>query len=175
MPREAESKTGEFLQIIIMACFFTAALFAIVTLAFVLKVNPDKQAEAENQAKEYEELKKLLGDSQMKLLRQQAKKSEEGDKTKDLRQIILDDMAAHGLEYSSMPQPGTKTKAGLTEMTQSIVLKPASLVKILMFIADVKEAKKSISVATVMCKPETRQESSDSWSATIEFVDYVAQ
>jgi hypothetical protein len=159
-----------------MAGFFTAGGFALVTLVFVLKLNPNQAAEAREQAKSYQELKKRLSDSQMKLLRQQAKKSQGQESAKNLSAIITETMATYSLAYSSLPSPTTKTKSGLSELTQKVILKAAPMRPILQFIATVKEAKKSIEVASVNISPARGGKGGeDAWIATVEFVDYVTQ
>jgi hypothetical protein len=169
-------KSAEWLQISILAGFFTAGGFAVVTIALVFFLNPGKASETVTEARAYEEIKKLLSQEDMKLLRQEDRRlKEDKGSEKDLRTIISDAMTAEQLTFSSFPSATSKPpQGGVVEVEQKLVLKPAPLSPILQFIAKVKEAKKSIEVANLTIKNEKRkgQEGEDTWQATVDFVDY---
>ena len=169
MAKSSQSSKEEYLQIGILAGFFTAAGFLLVTLALVFYLTPNKANEARARGANYEKLAKLLEDRDMQVLRQTAKNSEGTDGDRGLRDIISDSMTAYGLAFSDFPQ--SQTKQGV--MTQKLTLQPAGMSPILQFVAAVKEEKKTVEVLSFNLRPArgSKDEGDDSWVVTVEFRD----
>ena len=175
MPKEHASSVSEWLQIAILAGFFTAGGFALVALVLLLFLNPRKEVEANTFQGDYTRLVKLLESKDMKILRQTAKTSEGEEGAKDLREIVQDAMILYALGFKDFGRPTERPLQGMVEITQKIVLNPAPLRSIVQFVTEVEESKKTINVASVQFRKESRgrtENERQQWQATVEFVDY---
>jgi hypothetical protein len=178
MARQGDSGDQKF-EIALFTCAFLAGGLLIITLVLSMFMNPSAESEVERLEKSYKEQGKLLRSPEMKSLRAQAKLSEGQDNRKTLKEIIDEQYKRYGLEMDRFPAATPKkVSAGIEAVPQQIVLKPAKLVSILQFVAAVQEAKKSIQVESVRLDRPRRgreKEVPDAWSATVDFVDYVAK
>ena len=179
MARSGEKDSGEKLQIAILTLAMTAGGFALVTLIFVLFVNPSARERATKAEGEYEELTKMLGSQEMQELRATAERSAGQDKTTTLRDTVVETLALYGLAYKSVNPPKVKPiKAGLDEVTQKLPLQPAPLVAILQYVATVENAKKTFQVLSLDLNRDRGKRSApdnELWTATVEFRDYVSK
>jgi hypothetical protein len=177
MARPGEAGEQKF-EIALFTCAFLAGGLLIITLILAVFMNPSAVSEVTSLESSYKEQVKLLRSPEMRNLRAQAKVSEGQDNKKTLKEIISEQLKAYGLEFSRFPDARSTTSRGMEEITQQIILKPSKLVNILQFTAAVKETKKSIQVDSVRIDRERRgkdKEIPDSWTATVDFVDYVAK
>lgn len=174
MSKAEERDSTEKLQITILTLAMTGGGFGILTLLFTFFLNPGLAEEATALRAEYDALTKLLQSQEMRELRANAKR-QEGQDPKAIGEVVLDGLTRYGLEYPNFPSPQTKTlKAGLEEVTQKIDVKPASLLKILQFVAYVKEFRQTIRVESLTIARDTKVKDpdADSWTGSIQFVDY---
>lgn len=182
MGKPSERDSSEKLQIAVLTFAMTGGGFALVTLVFILFLNPSSRSLADDLTRKYKELTTLLLSQEMKGLRTQERISQvkSGDKGDlDLRGIVGENLTRYQLEYKSFPQAKrvNEGKAGLEETHQQIDLKPAMLTPILQFVAEVKDTKKTIQVESVNITREARakEKEDDSWTASVTFVDYVSK
>jgi hypothetical protein len=172
MAKGKQSSKEEYLQIAILAGFFTAGGFLLVTLALVLYLTPNKDKDAKFLAANYEKLAKLLEDRDFQILRQTAENSERADSDRGLRDIISESMTAYSLEFSDFPAAANKKGV----VTQKLTLQAAGMSSILKFVASVKDKKSSIDVLTFNLRPASRSQKdagADAWLVTVEFRDQV--
>jgi hypothetical protein len=177
MPRASERESSEKLQISVLTFLMTGGGFALVTLVFVLLLNPSSRSEADDLSRRYKDLIALLSSPDMKSLRTQAELSKGQENTKSLREIVGDTLGKYGLDFKSFPAAKlvTQGKSGLEEIHQQIDLKPAKLGSILSFVSAVKEAKKTIQVENVTLNREVRGKDEDMWTASATFADYTSK
>jgi type II secretory pathway component PulM len=177
MPRATSKDSSEKLQIIILTFAMTGGAFALVTLLLVFWFNPSAEQRAQALEAEYKDLTQLLLKQEMRDLRANAKMSEGQENNRPIGEIVMDSLQKFELEPRTFPQARTKTsKSGLEEVTQKIDVKPARLANLLQFVASVKDARKTIQVETISINRDTRAKGDDdSWTATVDFVDYVTK
>ena len=179
----SESRSGEWMQILVLAGFFTAAGFALVAGVLNYFLTPGVAEQAAIEAKNYQRMTELLNSKEMKALRYAAKNSSGAEGSKDVQQIIQESVTAYAISYSSFPRMVEKDIGPTTvEAMQKIVLNPAPLSSILSFVVRVVESNKSIRVNTFNIRPESRSRGArategtkPNWIATIEFVEYRAK
>ena len=106
MARSGDKDSGEKFQIALLTLGMTAGGFALVSLVFVLFMNPSARNRAEAAEREYKALAKLLGSQEMHELRATAKRSAGQDNTKTLTDIVFETLSPYGLEYKSI-KPAT--------------------------------------------------------------------
>jgi hypothetical protein len=171
MAQNTSTGSGELLQIGILAAFFTAVGFALVTAILVFFVNPRSAESADVQARKYQLLTTALEDRELSVLRQTAKNSEGEKSDMELRDVIHEKMTGYGLTFSRFPAAVTKENV----VRQKLTLQPAPMAPILQFVADIEEVKTSVHVLDFRLQPARGRgaEEGDSWTATIEFVDFV--
>ena len=172
MANSKQSSKEEYLQIAILAGFFTAGGFLLVTLALVFYLTPNKADDAKRLAANYDKLAKLLEDRDFQILRQTAENSERADSDRGLRDIISEAMTAYGLEFSDFPAATNKQGT----VAQKLTLQAAGMSSIFKFVASVKDQKRSIDVLSFNLRPASRSqkdEGADSWLVTVEFRDQV--
>ena len=177
MARPTEAGDQKF-EIALFTCAFLAAGLLIITLVLAVFMNPSAASEVTMLEGSYKDQVKLLRSTEMRSLRAQAKLSEGQANQKTLKEIVTEQSKAYGLEIASAPDTKPKSVKGIEEHNQKVTLKPAKLVDVLQFIAAVKEAKKSLQVESVKIDRDRRgrdKEVPDSWTATVDFVDYVAK
>jgi hypothetical protein len=179
MARSDAKDSGEKLQIAILTLAMTGAGFALVTLIFVLFINPSASDRAARAAGDYAKLHKLLTSQEMQELRATAKRSAGQDNTKTLTDIVVETLSTYGLEYKSIKPAVTKSiKPGLDEVRQSLGLQPASLVAILQYVATVESAKRTfqtLSLDLTHSKKKRSAPEDELWVANVEFRDYVSK
>ena len=177
MARSGDKDSGEKFQIALLTLGMTAGGFALVSLVFVLFMNPSARNRAEAAEREYKALATLLGSQEMHELRATAKRSAGHDNTKTLTDIVFETLSPYGLEYKSIKSAKIKSiKPGLDEVTQPIVLQPAPLVAILQYIVTVEHSKKTFQVLSLSLARDKRSGSdSDLWTANVEFRDYATK
>jgi len=169
---------GEKLQTAILTFLMTGGGFALVTLIFVLFLNPGKAGEVARVEKEYQDLTALLSKPEKTALRAQAKLSEGQANTKTLSEVVNEALTTYQLDYGTFAATPPKAfKAGLDKVDLEIPVKPAKLLNIMQFMAAVRDAKKTIQVesATITRDRRALGEEDDSWSATVHFVDYISK
>ena len=175
MAKNDEKESGEGIHIAILTFAMTGAGFLLFTLILVLWLNPNAEARNESLANEYKELTKKLLSPEAKSLRAQAKLSQGQENKKSISEIVNDSLNSFQISYSNFPPAKTEDlRAGLQKATLKIDLKPAQLSSILKFVAAVRDAKKGIQVEALKINRGQRT-SDDSWTANVEFVDYVAK
>lgn len=177
MARPGDAGDQKF-EIALFTCAFLAGGLLVITLILAVFMNPSVASDVASLETSYKDQVKLLRSPEIKNLRAQAKVSEGQDNQKTLKEIVSEQLKAYGLEFSRFPDAKPKPGRGIEEFAQQITLKPSKLVDILQFIAAVKDAKKSIQVDSVRIDRERRgrdKEVPDSWTATVDFVDYVAK
>jgi hypothetical protein len=177
MTRPGDSGDQKY-EIAIFTCAFLAGGLLIITVILAGFMNPSAASQAKGLEDDYKKMAADLRSAEMKSLRAQAKLSESQDNQKTLKEIIIEQSKSYGLEINRFPDSKPKPGKGIEVFAQQITLRPAKLVSVLQFIAAVKEAKKSIQVERVQIDRERRgrdKEAPDSWTATLDFVDYVAK
>jgi len=179
MTRSDDKNSGEKLQIAILTLAMTAGGFALVTLIFLLFMNPRAGVRAEEAEKDYKELAQLLSSQKMQELRATAKRSAGQDDTQ-LRDVAADTLKKYtGLKYKSVKTVTPKSiKPGLDVVRQPFDLKPAPLVEILQYVATVENEKKTFQVLSLnLTRAKKTRSGPDGnlWGATGEFRDYVSK
>ena len=178
MARKSNKNTGEKTQIAVLTFAMTGGGFALLTLVLVLFLNPRAERRVAAWQQEYKNLTELLKTTDMKNLRAQAEREKGQDINKDLRDVIEASRTQRQLPPGSLPFPRTTPlKGGLTRVEQTVDVKSAKMRNILMFIGDVRDAKKNIQVEQVTIARDTRTRGADddTWNASVKFVDYVRQ
>lgn len=178
MAKTDSSESSETLQIAILTFFMTAGGFLILTLVFTFWFNPEAGARLEAAEKTYQDLAKLLSQEEMRRLRQQDRESKESANDQGLREIIDEKLDVYSVQYREVrpPKRSPTKKGGMIEITQSVPLEPAPMMRILQFVAAVADVRKSIQVDSIdLSRNKRAGEDEDSWQATVIFVDYESE
>lgn len=175
MARKSDKSNSEKMQIAVLTFAMTGGGFALLTLILVLFLNPRVDERLVRLKQTYKNLTDLLQTSEMVALRAQARIEAEQKNDKGLREIIEEARVQRQLPPGSLPFPRERElKGGLKKIEQSVDVKSARMVNILMFLGDVVDARKTIQVEQVTIARDTRSRGEDdAWNASIKFVDYV--
>jgi type II secretory pathway component PulM len=168
------SSSGELSQILFLTLVMTGGGLSLLYLVFGFWLVPDKRRLSDDAAREYERFTKLLLSDDMQGLKSQAKVQDEASNESAILQNIANEKAqTFGLRLQSVSPP---TKDGNAEAV-TVKIDPASLSAILMYVADVRAAKKTIEVAGINLNRGSRRGRTDAaaetlFSATVDFLDY---
>ncbi len=176
MPRTVAKDSGEKLQIAILTFAMTGGGFALLTLLLIF-LNRGAAEDANRMEKSYKDLTATLLDAEMRQLRANAPRGEPATDN-SLGEIVKAALDRNGLKCSNFPQvkPKPGKKAGLEELPLRITVDPAKLQPLLMFVAEVQEAKKTINVESVDFKRDNRSKPEEElWTATVDFIEYVTK
>lgn len=164
------SASEEFFQIVFLTLLMTGGGLGLIFLIFHFWLVPNHRVAAERAASEYRDMSGLLLSDEMQALRAQAKAQEEAGESSQSQQVIVrDQLARHGLKLGGDSFP----KLDGSAERYSFKVEAAPLRSILLFVASLRSAKKTLEVASLdLNRPNRRTEGDDLFDASIELYDY---
>ena len=178
MAKSDAGKNGEWIQILILTLAMTGGGFLLLFLVLSLFILPGKQADVDAEMRRYDKLASLLEGPEIAQLRAEHELQESKGDTRQLPLILSEELQALGLESGNRVRTGRKVVGSLIRDSQKIVLKTASMDRILRYVVRVTGAKKTIRLERMRLNRKRSRNSDDTaneWDATLDFVDFLPQ
>lgn len=170
MAARANSKASDWLQIVILALFFTSALLAMAALVFYLLI-PSRVSASEGQTRDFQKLITDFRGQDYKSARDnflQLRQQSSGVNIKEILNAQLLDIQPSLFPFTNEKKLGGSTTAYRQEMR----FQGVNLQSVIDFVARVRQAHRGIHVADVRLERKARSSGSEGkdWNAHLEFV-----
>lgn len=169
--RGGSSSSGELIQIVILTLFITSGFLGVASLIFGLMI-PNRQNGAEAQARDLDNLIKMLKDPQVRKVRDSFEQFRREIGGKSIRDVIRLSLGGLKNNVEHFPITNIKRTGNTVAYTQKLKIKDAKLQPVFDFLARVRQKHRGVHAGDINLtrgRGRSAANASDLWNVDLTF------